>query len=63
MGMVYQGFHLFSHMDVLNNITFAPVRVRKLGMAAAEEKASKCFLWWGLRTSAITATRRKESAA
>lgn len=49
MGMVYQGFHLFSHMSVLENITFAPVRVKRLPKAEAEEKAVELLGMVGLR--------------
>ena len=37
--MVFQHFHLFPHMTVLDNITFAPMRVRGLTGSAAREKA------------------------
>jgi len=39
MGMVYQGFNLFSHLNVLDNITLAPRWVKKQSRAEAEEKA------------------------
>ncbi|WP_317982046.1 amino acid ABC transporter ATP-binding protein [Paenibacillus glycanilyticus] len=39
MGMVFQQFNLFPHLSVLRNITLAPVQVRKLGPANAEELA------------------------
>ncbi|MBB5912793.1 glutamate transport system ATP-binding protein [Nocardia transvalensis] len=39
IGMVFQSFNLFPHMTVLQNITFSPIRIRKLSRAAAEEKA------------------------
>ncbi|WP_051162010.1 amino acid ABC transporter ATP-binding protein [Nocardia brevicatena] len=39
IGMVFQSFNLFPHMSVLDNITFAPIRVAKLGRARAEERA------------------------
>ncbi|WP_280255609.1 amino acid ABC transporter ATP-binding protein [Nocardia wallacei] len=39
IGMVFQSFNLFPHMTVLQNITFAPTRIRKLSRAAAETKA------------------------
>jgi len=29
MGMVYQGYHLFSHLNVLENITLAPKKIKK----------------------------------
>ncbi len=41
VGMVYQNFHLFSHLTVLENIILAPVKVRKLTRAAAIERACK----------------------
>lgn len=39
VGMVFQQFNLFSHLSVLDNLTLAPRRVRKLGRAEAEERA------------------------
>lgn len=38
LGMVYQGFHLFSHMDVLKNITLAPVKLKHIRKLAPEMK-------------------------
>ncbi len=49
MGMVYQGFHLFSHMNVLENIVFAPIRIRKMNRAEAEAKAVELLSMVGLR--------------
>ncbi len=42
-GMVFQQFNLFPHLTVLENITLAPVRVRKWKRSKAEERA-KYFL-------------------
>ena len=39
MGMVFQHFNLFPHKTVLDNMTIAPVLVKKADKAAAEEKA------------------------
>ncbi|MDO5057227.1 MAG: amino acid ABC transporter ATP-binding protein [Lautropia sp.] len=39
VGMVFQQFNLFSHLTVLENLTLAPRRVRKLSKAEAEERA------------------------
>jgi polar amino acid transport system ATP-binding protein len=39
LGMVFQQFHLFPHMTVLQNITLAPMKVNKIGSKAAQEKA------------------------
>jgi general L-amino acid transport system ATP-binding protein len=38
-GMVFQQFNLFPHMTVLDNITLAPIRVRKWPRAKAEQIA------------------------
>ena len=37
MGMVFQHFNLFPHKTILQNLTMAPIRIKK--MAEAEEKA------------------------
>jgi general L-amino acid transport system ATP-binding protein len=39
VGMVFQHFHLFPHLTVLQNCTLAPLHVRKMSQAAAEEQA------------------------
>jgi glutamate transport system ATP-binding protein len=39
VGMVFQSFNLFAHKTVLDNITLAPVKVRKDKPAAARERA------------------------
>jgi general L-amino acid transport system ATP-binding protein len=41
IGMVFQSFNLFPHLTVLQNITLAPIRVRKLPQSEAEEAAYK----------------------
>ena len=38
VGMVFQSFNLFPHLTVLQNITLAPIWVRKKSKADAEEK-------------------------
>lgn len=48
MGMVYQGFHLFENMNILDNITLAPVRLKKIPKTAAEEKAVTLLRMVGL---------------
>jgi general L-amino acid transport system ATP-binding protein len=37
VGMVFQSFNLFPHLTVLQNITIAPMRVKKLEKAEAEK--------------------------
>ena len=39
MGMVFQHFNLFPHMTILDNMTLAPIQVKNVDKAAAEEKA------------------------
>ena len=39
VGIVFQSYNLFPHMSVLENITLAPIRVRGLARAEAEERA------------------------
>ncbi len=52
MGMVYQGFHLFSHLNVLDNITLAPRKVRKQSKNEAEQKARELLALVGLSEKA-----------
>jgi glutamate transport system ATP-binding protein len=39
VGMVFQSFNLFAHKTVLENVTLAPIRVKKMSRKAANEKA------------------------
>ena len=39
MGMVFQHFNLFPHMTVLENITFAPIKLKKMTPEEANQKA------------------------
>jgi ABC-type polar amino acid transport system ATPase subunit len=38
MGMVFQSFNLFDHMTVLENVIYAPCKIRKVPLAAAREE-------------------------
>ena len=41
VGMVFQSFNLYPHMTVLQNITLAPVKVKGLAAAEAQQIATK----------------------
>ena len=48
MGMVFQQFNLFPHMTVLQNITFAPVKLGLMSQKEAEQKARELLSRIGL---------------
>ena len=48
MGMVFQHFNVFPHLTVLENMTIAPMTVRKIPRADAEEKARELLERVGL---------------
>ena len=52
VGMVFQTFNLFPHMNVLRNVALAPVRVRGLSWNAANERARKLLARVGLEAHA-----------
>lgn len=39
MGMVFQTFNLFEHLNVLGNLTLAPMKLKGIGQAEAEKEA------------------------
>ena len=48
MGMVFQQFNLFPHLTVLDNITLAPIKVKKMPKAEAEKLARELLNKVGL---------------
>lgn len=48
VGMVFQHFNLFPHMTVLQNITYAPMKVKNISKGNAEEKAYELLKKVGL---------------
>jgi len=48
MGMVFQQFNLFENMNVMRNLTAAPIKIRKMPKEEAEEKARKLLQRVGL---------------
>ena len=52
MGMVFQHFNLFPHMTVRQNITMAPVQLKKMNKAQANEKCMELLKIVGLEDKA-----------
>ncbi len=48
IGIVFQAFNLFPHMNVLRNVTLAPRKVLRLGRAEAEGRAMELLSRFGL---------------
>ena len=52
MGMVFQQFNLFPHLSVKDNITLAPVKVKKMPKEQAEKRAVELLEMVGLADKA-----------
>ncbi|QTD42576.1 amino acid ABC transporter ATP-binding protein [Sporosarcina sp. Te-1] len=52
VGMVFQQFNLFPHMRVIDNITMAPVKIRKMGKQEADALARQLLNKVGLSDKA-----------
>jgi polar amino acid transport system ATP-binding protein len=52
IGIVFQSYNLFPHMTVLDNITAAPIRVRGIVRAKAEQRAKDLLAMVGLSDKA-----------
>jgi glutamine transport system ATP-binding protein len=52
VGMVFQHFHLFPHMTVIDNIMLAPLKVRKVSAASSREKGLQLLKKVGLEDKA-----------
>jgi ABC-type polar amino acid transport system ATPase subunit len=48
VGMVFQSFNLFPHLTALGNITIAPINVKRIPRAEAEEQGRKLLAKVGL---------------
>lgn len=52
IGMVFQHFHLFPHMTVMENLTYAPIKVKGLSKEAAVHKGKELLARVGLSDKA-----------
>ena len=52
IGMVFQHFNLFPHLSVLENITMAPVELKKMSKDEADKKAKELLKTVGLEEKA-----------
>jgi ABC-type polar amino acid transport system ATPase subunit len=52
IGMVFQHFNLFPHMTVMENMTYAPIRVNKLSKEEAQKKSMELLKLVGLTDKA-----------
>lgn len=48
MGMVFQRFNLFPHLTIMENITLAPIKVRKISKEQAESNAKELLAKVGI---------------
>jgi len=54
MGMVFQQFNLFNNMNVMRNMTAAPITIKKMDQAEAEAKAEQLLRRVGLLEKAAS---------
>jgi polar amino acid transport system ATP-binding protein len=52
IGIVFQSYNLFPHMTVLENVTLAPIRARKLSKSEARARARELLILIGLEDKA-----------
>ncbi|MBX9806134.1 MAG: amino acid ABC transporter ATP-binding protein [Alphaproteobacteria bacterium] len=52
IGMVFQGFHLFPHMTILQNLIHAPVQLKQLSKDAAMKQGKALLKQFGLSDKA-----------
>ena len=54
LGMVFQHFNLFPHLSIIDNITLAPIKVKKMPKEQAKEKAIELLRRVGLADKAYS---------
>lgn len=52
VGMVFQSFNLFPHLSALQNITLAPIKVKKMSKSEAEKQGKELLKMVGLEEKA-----------
>lgn len=52
IGLIFQNFQLFPHIDVLTNLVYAPTKVLKMNQKVAEQKALDLLTQFSLSTKA-----------
>ncbi|MBL6738869.1 MAG: amino acid ABC transporter ATP-binding protein [Synechococcus sp. BS301-5m-G54] len=52
VGMVFQQFNLFPHLSILDNITLAPIKVKKMSPSLAEQRAVELLEQMGIAEQA-----------
>ena len=58
IGMVFQSYELFPHLNILDNVMLSPVRVQKRGKKEAKEEALSLLSRVGLRDKAESFPRQ-----
>jgi polar amino acid transport system ATP-binding protein len=53
IGIVFQAFNLFPHMNVIDNVTLAPRKVLRMSRAEAEERGRALLRRFGLEEKAL----------
>lgn len=47
IGMVFQSYDLFPHLTILQNVTLAPIKVKKRNRREVEKERLNCWNVWG----------------
>ena len=62
VGMVFQSFNLFPHLTALENITLAPIKVKKIPKKEAQKRGMSCSMV-GLRKANVHLPALRRPAA